>query len=285
MAKRKGISVRQRRVSRELRALREERGLSCKDVALALDCSESKISRMETGERGLYADDVAAVLGFLRAPGKLRQQLVELVRDGEAKNWHEIHGKLPSNWKELVAFEREASAIYSYEPLLISGLVQTTDYIRTLIQHGNQDLSEPESNSLVEARLRRQIALGRSNALQLNLVLEEMVLRRTMGDPVMMYGQLQHLLAVAARRTVTLQVVPFDVEAALVTQGPLLILEFPTQPTLCYEETRSGSTFLEEEEHINSARLAWKRLQTVALSAEDSLRLIAEIAGKLRSMA
>ncbi|HEV8555924.1 MAG TPA: helix-turn-helix transcriptional regulator [Actinophytocola sp.] len=285
MAKRKGISVRQRRVSRELRALREERGLSCKDVALALDCSESKISRMETGERGLYADDVAAVLGFLRAPGKLRQQLVELVRDGEAKNWHEIHGKLPSNWKELVAFEREASAIYSYEPLLISGLVQTTDYIRTLIQHGNQDLSEPESSSLVEARLRRQIALGRSNALQLNLVLEEMVLRRTMGDPVMMYGQLQHLLAVAARRTVTLQVVPFDVEAALVTQGPLLILEFPTQPTLCYEETRSGSTFLEEEEHINRARLAWKRLRTVALSAEDSLRLIAEIAGKLRSMA
>jgi transcriptional regulator with XRE-family HTH domain len=285
MAKRKGISVRQRRVSRELRALREVRGLSCKDVAQALDCSESKISRMETGERGLYADDVAAVLGFLRAPGKLRQQLVELVRDGEARNWHEIHGKLPSNWKELVAFEREASAIHSYEPLLISGLVQTTDYIRTLIQHGNQDLSELESNALVEARLRRQIALGRSNALQLNLILEEMVLRRTMGDPVMMYGQLQHLLAVAARRTVTLQVVPFDVEAALVTQGPLLILEFQAQPTLCYEETRSGSTFLEEEEHIYRARLAWKRLQTVALSAEDSLRLIAEIASKLRSMA
>lgn len=63
MAKRKGVSVRQRRVSRELRALGEQRGMSCKQVADALDCSESKISRMETGERGLYADDVAAVLG------------------------------------------------------------------------------------------------------------------------------------------------------------------------------------------------------------------------------
>src|SRR5882672_3348795 len=105
MVKRKGISVRQRRVSRELRILREERGMSCMDVARALDCSESKISRMETGERGLYADDVAAVLGFLQASGKLRHELLELVRNGEAKNWHEIHGKLPTNWRDLIKFE------------------------------------------------------------------------------------------------------------------------------------------------------------------------------------
>jgi hypothetical protein len=283
MAKRKGISVRQRHVSRELRALREIRGLSCKDVALALDCSESKISRMETGERGLYADDVAAVLGFLRAPGKLRQDLVELVRTGEAKNWHEIHGKLPSNWKELVAFERDATAIYSYEPLLVPGLVQTTDYIRTLIQVANQDLSELESNALVEARLRRQVALGRSNAPHLNLMFEEMVLRRTMGDPVMMYGQLQHLLAVAARRNVTLQVVPFDVETPVAISGSLLIIETLDQLTLAFEETQGTSTFLEEEEYISRVKLAWQKLRAVALSPDDSARLIADVADKLRS--
>lgn len=283
MAKRKGISVRQRHVSRELRALREIRGLSCKDVALALDCSESKISRMETGERGLYADDVAAVLGFLRAPGKLRQDLVELVRTGEAKNWHEIHGKLPSNWKELVAFERDATAIYSYEPLLVPGLVQTTDYIRTLIQVANQDLSELESNALVEARLRRQVALGRSNAPHLNLMFEEMVLRRTMGDPVMMYGQLQHLLAVAARRNVTLQVVPFDVETPVAISGSLLIIETSDQLTLAFEETQGTSTFIEEEEYISRVKLAWQKLRAVAVSPDDSARLIADVADKLRS--
>ena len=88
--------------------------MSCKDVAEALDCSESKISRMETGDRGLYADDVAAVLGYLRAPGKLRQELLDLVRNGEARNWHEIHGKLPTNWKDLISLENEATAIYNY---------------------------------------------------------------------------------------------------------------------------------------------------------------------------
>lgn len=77
----KGASVRQRRVSAELRALRSERGLTCQDVADALDCSVSKISRMETGVRGLYVDEVAAILGFLRASAKLRKELLDLVRD------------------------------------------------------------------------------------------------------------------------------------------------------------------------------------------------------------
>ena len=68
MGQGKRVSVWQRRVSAELRMLRIAAGLTCLDVAKALDCSESKISRMETGDRGLYADDVSAILGFLRVP-------------------------------------------------------------------------------------------------------------------------------------------------------------------------------------------------------------------------
>jgi hypothetical protein len=237
---------------------------------------------METGERGLYADDVAAVLGFLRAPGKLRQELLDLVRSGEARNWHEIHGKLPTSWKDLIKLENEATAIYSYEPLLIPGLAQTAEYVRTLMQ-GILSEAEAEAEALESARTSRQVVLSRSNAPHLSVMFEEMVLRRTMGDPVMMYGQLQHLLAIAARRNVTLQVVPFDAEPTVAVGGSLLILEFADQPTVAYEETQGTSTFLEEDEHITRARLAWQRLHAVALSAEESARLVADIAGKLRS--
>jgi transcriptional regulator with XRE-family HTH domain len=284
MTKRKGISVRQRRVSRELRTLREERGMSCLEVARALDCSESKISRMETGERGLYADDVAAVLGFLQAPGKLRQELLDLVRSGETRNWHEIHGKLPTNWKAVINFENDATAIYAYQPLVIPGLVQTPEYARILIQN-LQSLPESEIEALVAARMNRKVVLSRVNPPKLNLLFEEMVLRRTMGNPAVMYGQLQHLLAMAIRRNCSLQVLPFDAEPAVAVQGSLLILEFADQPTIAFEETRTTSTFLEEEEPITGAKLAWQKLQTAALSPEDSSRMIADIAGKLRSMA
>src|SRR2546430_10409142 len=226
MVRRKGISVRQRRVSRELRSLREARGLSCMDVARALDCSESKVSRMETGERGLYADDVAAILGFLQAPSDLRHELLELVRTGEQRNWHEIHGKLPTNWRDLIEFENEASSISCYEPLLIPGIAQTPDYARILIHGFNEKLSADEVDALITARMSRQVVLGRPNGPQLYLMVEEMVLRRTMGDPITMFGQLQHLHAMATRRNIEIQVVPFDVEAKVAAQGSLLIMEF-----------------------------------------------------------
>jgi transcriptional regulator with XRE-family HTH domain len=270
-------------VSAELRSLRERRELSCAAVAKALGCSESKISRIETGERGLYADDVAAILGFLQAPPKLRQELLDLVRTSEQRNWHEIHGKLPTNWKDIIKFERQASAIFTYEPLLLPGLVQTADYARAVLRNLSEVLAEDELDMLVAARMSRKLVLDPSNAPRLHLMFEEMVLHRMMGDPVVMYGQLQHLLAMSARRNVTLQVVSFDAAPAVAAQGSLLILEFPDQPTLSYEETWSTSTFLEDEEPIARAKLVWRKLAAVALSEEDSQRLVADIAGKLRS--
>src|SRR3954453_17273891 len=144
MAKNKRVSVRQRRVSAELRTLRIAAGLTCLDVAKALDCSESKISRMETGDRGLYADDVSAILGLLRVPGAKRTELLALVREGEERNWHEIHGKLPTNWKELMRFESEATTIRNYEPMLVPGLAQVSDYSRAIIQGTSPRLTDFE---------------------------------------------------------------------------------------------------------------------------------------------
>ena len=90
MVRDKGASVRQRRVSAELRALRQDKKLTCQEVADALDWSVSKVSRMETGVRGLFPDDVAAMLGYLKAPSKLREELLRLVREGEKPNWIQV---------------------------------------------------------------------------------------------------------------------------------------------------------------------------------------------------
>lgn len=285
MARRKGISVRQRRVSTELRTWRIRRSLSCKDVARALGWSESKVSRMETGERGLYVDDVAAVLGFLRVPAEIRQDLLDLVRTGDERNWHEIGRDAPISrlLRDLIRFENEATSIHSFELTLIPGLVQTADYARTVLRALPGSRSEDVIESLVASRLARQRVLDRPDPPQVQLIVEEMVLRRTMDDPVMMFGQLQHLLAASARRNVSLRVLPFNAVVAVAAQGSLKILDCPDQPPLCYEETRSTAAFLEDDEFIDKARVAWKKLSAAALSDEDSRQLIAELAGKLRS--
>ena len=285
MARRKGVSVRQRRVSTELRTWRVRRSLSCKDVARALDWSESKVSRMETGERGLYVDDVAAVLGFLRVPAEIRQDLLDLVRTGDERNWHEIGGDTPTPKlvRDLIRFESEATAIYSFELTLIPGLVQTADYARTLLHSIPGQRSAEVVESIVETRMNRQRVLDRSDPPQLSLIIEEMVLRRTMDDPEMMFGQLQHLLAAAARRNVSIRVLPFNAAVAVAARGSLKIIECREQPPLCFEESRSTSAFLEDDVYLVAARLAWKKLSAAALSDEDSQRLIADLAGKLRS--
>jgi transcriptional regulator with XRE-family HTH domain len=279
------VSIRQRRVSAELRSWRIKRGLSCREVANALGWSESKISRMETGERGLYADDVAAVLGFLRVPAEIRQELMDLVRTGNERNWHEIGGRAPISrlLRDLIRFEGEATAIHNFEPLLVPGLVQTAEYTRTLMRKAAPTRTEPEIESMVAVRRNRQLVLDRADPPRLNLIIEEMVLRRTMDDPTMLIGQLQHLQAASARRHISLQLLPFDAQTAIASQGSLIILDCPDQPTLCYEESRTTSAFLEDEEFIVRARLVWKKLSAAALPEEDSRQLIAELIGKLRS--
>ena len=283
MARRKGVSVRQRRVSAELRAWRIRRGLSCKEVAKALGWSESKVSRMETGERGLYEDDVAAILGYLRVPPEIRQELMNMVRAGSERNWHEISSTPDSKLlRDLTRFENEATAIYNFEPLYLPGLVQTAEYTRTLIRKATPTRSEHEIEGLVAVRMNRQRVLDRADSPHLSLIIEEMVLRRTMGDSSMMAGQLQHLLAASARRHISVQVLPFDAETAIAMLGSLIILECPDQPTLCYEDSRSTSAFLEDEELIGRARLAWTKLSAAAHSEDDSRQLITELVSQLR---
>ncbi|WP_308258214.1 helix-turn-helix domain-containing protein [Saccharothrix obliqua] len=270
--------MRQRRVSTELRALRLARGLSCAEVAAAIGCSESKISRMETANRGLYADEVAAILGFLQAPAGLRQELVALVRAGETRNWHTIHGKLPGNWKNLIDFEAEAIGIHNYEPLVIPGLAQTAEYAATVMRGVNDTLDAAEVEALVATRMGRQVALTRAGV---HLVIDEPVLRRHLGNPEMMRSQLQHLAAMAQRPRIIVQVVPFDGPAHPGLSGPFMMLEFSDQPSLVYVESRNSSTFLEEDDFLESATLAWHRLCALALSPDESAALIAKLIGKV----
>ncbi len=281
MANDKGASVRQRRVSAELRALRQAKGLTCQQVAEALDWSISKVSRMETGVRGLYPDDVAAMLGYLGASAKLREELLTLVRDGEKVNWIQAGGVLPKLWRDLIRIENEANAIYNYEPVSIPGLLQTPDYARTILTTLFRDYAEGAVDHLVRTRIGRQAVLSRPDGPVLNVMIDEMVVRRRVGGPVVMSGQLQHLLNMANRPRVELRVVPFAAGATPGLIGPMMILDFLDQPTLVYTETRGLSGFLEEAAEIQRAKVAWRELRSMALSPDDSVRLIAEVVGEM----
>jgi len=274
--------VRSRRVAGELRRLRARSGHSCATVGTALGISASKISRIETGRIGLQADEVAALLGFYQVAKPLREELLELLRRAAEPGWWQVQGsRLPELWQELIDFERSATAIVNYEPLVVPGLLQTADYAGALIAAANPALSEDEVETRVAARTTRQALLGRPRPPRLLALLEEGVLRRVVDDAGLMRRQVRHLEDAATRSNVTVQVVPTAAGAHPGLEGPFAILEFDRDPTLVYLENRRGSAILDEDADIAETTIALQHLQRIALSPEDSLALLVEVAREL----
>jgi len=282
MGRRPGVPVRQRRVSTELRELRKKANLTCAEAAEALGTSVTKISRMETGERGLYADDVAALLGLYRVPAKHREQLLDLVRNSGEPNWWQLKpSDLPTEWRDLIALEADAVSIANFEPLVIPGLLQTSEYATALIRGSNAELSDAEVEALVATRMARQTLLTKRNAPTLRAVIDEMALRRPIGEPGVMQRQLQHLLACAQRPNVTVQIVKFSAGATPGLEGPIVILDLSDGRSVVHFEARRAGAFLSEESHIRAAKLAVRRLVAVAVAPDESGRLIASIEGEV----
>jgi len=272
MTRDKGASVRQRRVSAELRALRESRGLTCQQVADALDCSVSKVSR--TGVRGLYPDDVSAMLGYLQAPTKLREELLQLVRDGKQTNWIQTGAYVPDRWRNLIRIEADATLIQNYEPMIVPGLLQTGDYTRAVIRGANHVLTDSEVEQLVRTRMGRQGLLSGFDSPMLSVILDESVLRRPIGGPGVMYGQLCHLANLVMRPRIELRVVPWSVGANPGLEGPMMILTFADQPTLVHIEIRTTSGFVEDPGAVRRAKVAWRELRAAAMPPDDSTLFI-----------
>ena len=271
-------SVRSRQVSALLRSLREEQGLSGAEVAKALGMSPSKISRLETGNRGLRVDDVAALLGHYKVPEQKRAQILEQVRKSEDRGWWESQGLgLPQLWQALINFESRATRIQNFEALMVPGLLQTAEYSEVIISSLNTTLSKVELTNLVASRMARQTVLSRRD-LHFLAVIDEGALRRPIAESGVMRRQLRHLADSAERPNITVRVVPLQVGQYAGLRGPFAILEFEDEPSLVYFANQGTSMFLDEKEDVAAYRVALGNILNEALEPAESVELIARLA-------
>ncbi|MER5390963.1 helix-turn-helix transcriptional regulator [Saccharopolyspora sp. NPDC002686] len=268
-------------MSSELRELRLRSGLAAEEVAGALGFSMSKLSRIENGQRGLYADDVAALLGLYRVPAERRETLLTLVRTASSPNWWQVQGgRLPA-LEDLIRFENEAVTFHNYETMLVPGLLQTSEYAAALCEGAGRGFTASEVHQFVNARMARQTVLHSAKAPNFVFLIEQGVLERPIGGPGVMYRQLMHLHSSSSRENVTFQVVPTSAGAHPGLDGPFVLFEFKNHEDLVHVECRGSTSFLEEPEHVAAAREAIGRLCDVALSPEDSAELVLQAADGL----
>lgn len=180
LARQVGPSFLSRQLAMELRKLRMATGLTQAQVAQAIGMSKSKIGKQEKAKIGIYPKDLHKLLDLYRVTDQRRVELLDTARHTKERGALYVYGtrKLPEGWQTLIDFETEASAIFIYQPLVIPGLLQTSEYARAIIQATGVDLSEAEIHGLVSNRMSRQELLSRANPVKLHAILEQNVLTR-----------------------------------------------------------------------------------------------------------
>jgi transcriptional regulator with XRE-family HTH domain len=272
---RRSPTVRRRRLGLELRRLREASGLTIEVVADRLECSSSKISRIETGHTGVTPRDVRDMLAVYGLTGPAADELVQVARDARQKGWWHLYGTVLTG--AYVGLEAAASSIRSYEVQVIPGLLQTETYARTMLHAGGPGRSETEVDRRVRVRMARQSLLVQDDALDLWVVLDETIFHRLVGGSAVMREQLDHLVRSAARPNITVQVLPFSAGAHVAMEGSFTILGYdePADPDVVFAENAAGGLFLEKDEELQRYHYIFDHLRATAMPPEESVAFIA----------
>lgn len=289
MATRQSPTVRLRRLSLELRRLREHAGLTLTDAAKAASWNQSNLSRAET--RQWRQPNPAHLARLLDVYGvtedtqpKRRAELLQLAREGRRRGWWADYS-ISDAYSTYVGLEAEAAMLRDWEPFVVPGLLQTAAYARALIRARAPYLTAEQADELVSLRIERQERLlATADPIRLWAIVCETALRVMVGGHRVMAEQLDHLHTLAKFDRVTLQVLPFAAGAAP-ARGPFAVLTFPhpVDPEAVYLETPAGDLWIEEPAAVAVFLGGWERLIAAALPVPDTLTVIATRARYLKA--
>ena len=276
--------VRRRLVGRALRTHRERLGYTLEDAARLLECDRSKISRIETGQRGIRPKELRELLTDYRASQEQQALLVELSDPRGAFGWYRDYADvLPGPQQDYLIMEAAASKITVYEAQRVPGLLQTPAYARALAEADPFLPDDAARDRAVEALLARQQAVLGEQRPEVHLVIGQAALHQQAGGPRVMNEQLRTLAGVAADSgTVTVQVLTFESGAHMAAgEGTVEIVQFTGAPGqgLVHVGGIAGGTCLEEQDDLAAYASALDQLRAFALSPAQSALLLRGLAG------
>ncbi|MFK4183608.1 helix-turn-helix domain-containing protein [Streptomyces sparsogenes] len=274
-----------RQLGDELRRFRESAGLSTAEAAEVLDCTKGKISRIENGHVPVRMPDLNALLHAYGVDDReARERLAALARRANRRRrdgwWRQYESVLGDAYRDQIEMEAICDSIRTYEVQLIPGLLQTAEYGRAVTVASRAWRTPEEIDQFVQVRLTRQERLTDDSPMDFWAVLSEGVLRQQVGGPAVMRAQLEHMIAMAERPNITVQVLPFSRGAHSSMFGPYLLLSFPQLASLdlVLSETPTGNIWMERESEVARYRELFDDARTAALPPTESLALIRRVA-------
>lgn len=241
----------------QLKQLRLDARLKQKDVAITLEWSPSKILRIESGETGISNTDLQALLRIYKVTDPRKtEELSKMAREGRRQFLSPYDDVLSKEIQLLQRYEKSASIIRQFQPIIIPGLLQTREYAETMLRlYSSPDDSEKVIQRRVDARLERQELLELENPPEMFFIVDEAAVRRRIGFETgpagrsVMRQQIEYLKKVNEHPRVTVQVMPFAVGGYVGMRGPFVLLEFAEAALndLLYLESINGEYIKQEE--------------------------------------
>jgi transcriptional regulator with XRE-family HTH domain len=270
-------SVRRRLLGSALRRHREALGYHLDDAAAILACDRSKISRIESGQRGVRATDLRHLLTEYRVGDQEQRTLEGIAYSDGARGWWQPYADaLPGAWLDYLIMEMAASQILTYQPQLVPELLQTPQYA-CAVADADPGLPASAQDKAAEAVLARQQVILGERRPELAVIIGEGALYQAVGGAGAMRDQRARLAEVSNRcPQVTIQVLPLVCGAPAGGSGPWTILRFAGAPGLgvVHLECLSGGICLDSQLDVARYVRAFTQLQTSALTPEASALLL-----------
>ena len=291
--------VRRRLLGAALRKHRESLGYTLEQAARILECDRSKISRIETGQRGIRPKELRELLTEYGVADGEQEALLAIAHSGRQTGWWlDYADVLSAAGQDYVIMELAATEILAFDPNQVPDLLQTSEYASALADADANATGDDQREHAIEVKLARQrIVLG-DRSPNLEVVITEGALRQAVGGPRVMEDQLRWLAAVADAGRVTglpgddgaasagwgpvsLQVLPFAAGAhAAAGCGPLTILRFAPNRGIgvVHLAGLSGGVSLGEAAEVGRYLRTFAQLRSAALAPAASARLLRAIA-------
>ncbi|QBS40327.1 helix-turn-helix transcriptional regulator [Nocardia sp. CS682] len=282
--KRTVLTVRLRRLASMLQVMREQAELSKEDVSAKTGINVTTLYRIETAQARPQRRTLQAMLDLYGVTEEQREDAMELLSDALKPGMSRAYeGSVSEVYAAYINFEAEALSARHYQTSTIPGLLQTMEYATAVIDTSMPKVEASIMEDRARARMDRAANLTKEDPLELWVVMDEAAIRRTVGGPAVMHGQLNRLLQETKRKNVILQVLPFDAGAHPGMAGSFTLLDFhdPADPELVYVEGIAGDELIEGHPEIRRFGVIFDQLRAMALSPRDSAEMIMDAAARM----
>jgi transcriptional regulator with XRE-family HTH domain len=282
--------VQRRRLRAELRRIRlDEAKETQEQVASAMDWSLSKLIRIENGSVNISTNDLKVLLDYYGIIDDRRvEELVALAKVARERSWWSGYREVASpQLLQFIEYQAAAMITRNFESLLIPGLLQTEEYAREVINEfgGRPRPPKDRVDKLVALRMKRQELLKRTGPPPwFFFILDEGVVRRMVGGKDIMDRQIRHLIDLANRDEVTIEVVPFSAGVHYGMHGPFVILEFAEaedDDVLYLESPRGDLIHRDDPEEILTYREIFEDLRHMSFG-KDSVKFLRGLLNEMK---